>query len=148
MGEAFESDDEDKSDGERALAREMRAAQAQRLVERGAGAQGPVQQAQEEAHQVGLGVCMPAWVLLKPPGHKGERSGGGAAGVHACLGAAQGAWQRGGCRRTEARSALASRCPQGRAPAVISAPGQGTLSSPWRLLFRPLCVQVIGLGGS
>ena len=71
MGEAFESDDEDKSDGERALAREMRAAQAQRLAERGAGAQGPVQQAQEEAHEVGLWVCTPAWVLLKVPGTEG-----------------------------------------------------------------------------
>eukprot|EP00891_Asterochloris_glomerata_P000670 jgi/Astpho2/670/Aster-04505 len=54
MGEAFESDDEDKSDGERALAREMRAAHAQRLAERGAGAQGPVQQAQEEAHEAAI----------------------------------------------------------------------------------------------
>lgn len=71
MGEAFESDDEDKSDGERALAREMRAAHAQRLAERGAGAKGPVQQAQEEAHEVRLWVCMPAWVLLKSPGKEG-----------------------------------------------------------------------------
>ena len=71
MGEAFESDDEDKSDGERALAREMRAAQAQRLAERGASAQGPVQQAQEEAHEVGLWICLPAWVLPKPRGKEG-----------------------------------------------------------------------------
>ena len=71
MGEAFESDDEDKSDGERALAREMRAAQAQRMAERGASAQGPAQQAQEEAHEVGLWACMPAWVLLQLPGREG-----------------------------------------------------------------------------